>query len=293
MRVRSGSAGSLLCMGILSGVLALTPAPAIAAAGRGPVLGPSYHPGGEPLILASDGHGGIWYAGAATYAVSEEAEAESSVWHLTAGSGVTRNRAADQAGGRLRTVLRDRPGRGGVVPGRDRRQCQRGAGQSVGLGQAHVVADRHPEGCGYAGWRLTATATCGVPQSGTKGRWRRAGIVRIAPDGRVTVFRRGLMKGAISGEYRGWSAWVSVVSGRCGPPRAHAGRRSDRGGVPIGQPIVPGGTRLRADATTPGRGPWPLVHGRTKDHRRDDADRKDEIHHAAILISGDRSSGRT
>jgi len=90
MRVRSGSAGLLLCTGIVSGVLALTPAPAIAAAGHGPVLGPSYHPGGEPLVLASDGHGGIWYGGAATYAISQESEAESSIWHLTAGGGVTR-----------------------------------------------------------------------------------------------------------------------------------------------------------------------------------------------------------
>jgi hypothetical protein len=61
MQMGSSSTKSLLCMGIASGVLALTcaPASAITAAGRGPMLKPSYHPGGEPLILASDGHGGI------------------------------------------------------------------------------------------------------------------------------------------------------------------------------------------------------------------------------------------
>lgn len=63
---------------------------AFGAGGVGPAVASSFLPGGEPLVLASDGQGGIWYGGAAPLVVSDEPEAEASVWHLAVGGGVTR-----------------------------------------------------------------------------------------------------------------------------------------------------------------------------------------------------------
>ncbi len=237
MRVRSGSAGSLLCMGILSGVLALTPAPAIAAAGRGPVLGPSYHAGGEPLILASDAHGGIWYGGAAPYAVSEESEAESSIWHLSAGGGVTRLQLPTKPVSRFAQYFAT--GRDGV----EWFLAETDINASVELGRVSASGELTlspialEKGVRLRGLAVDTRGDVWSTQSGTKGRWRRAGIVRIAPDGQVTVFRRGLLKGAIpaniaSGE--GGTLWFLDDAGRIG----HVSTDGQIRELSIGRPIV-------------------------------------------------------
>jgi streptogramin lyase len=60
-------------------------------------------------------------------------------------------------------------------------------------------------------------------ESGTKGRWRRAAIVRIAPDGRLAVFRQGLMKGAIPANIAAGAdgtLWFLDDAGRIGHVRA-------------------------------------------------------------------------
>jgi streptogramin lyase len=237
MRVRSGSAGSWLCLGILSGVLALTCAPASAAAGRGPVLGRSYRPGGEPLILASDGHGGIWYGGAATYVVSEEAEAESSIWHLAAGGGVTRIQLPTEPVSRFAQYFAT--GRDGV----EWFLAETAVNASVELGRVSASGQLTlspialQKGVRLRGLAVDTSGNLWSTQSGTKGRWRRAGIVRIAPDGRVTVFRRGLLKGAIPANIAAGShgtLWFLDDEGRIG----HVLADGHIDELPIGRPIV-------------------------------------------------------
>ncbi len=239
MRVGSGSAGSLLFAGILSGVLALTctPAPAIAAAGRGPVLGRSYRPGGEPLILASDGHGGIWYGGAATYVFSEEAEAESSIWHLTAGGGMTRLQLPTKPVSRFAQYFAT--GREGV----EWFLAETDVNASVELGRVSASGQLTlspialQQGVRLRGLAVDASGNLWSTQSGTKGRWRRAGIVRIAPDGRVTVFRRGLLKDAIPANIAAGAhgtPWFLDDSGRIGRVLADGAIEE----LPIGRPIV-------------------------------------------------------
>jgi streptogramin lyase len=239
MRVGTVWAGSLLCVGIVSGVLALTctPAPAIAAAGRGPVLEPSYRPGGEPLILASDGNGGIWYGGAATYAASEEAEAESSTWHLTAGGGVTRIQLPTKPVARFAQYFAT--GRDGV----EWFLAENDINASVELGRVSASGQftlspiALEKGVRLRGLAVDARGNLWSTQSGTKGRWRRAGIVRIAPDGRVTVFRRGLMKGAIPANIAAGAhgtMWFLDDEGRIGHVLADGHIKE----LPIGRPIV-------------------------------------------------------
>jgi streptogramin lyase len=238
MRVGTVSAGSLLCVGIVSGVLALTctPAPAIAASGRGPVLEPSYHPGGEPLIFASDGNGGIWYGGAATYAASEEAEAESSIWHLTTG-GVTRIQLPTKPVARFAQYFAT--GRDGV----EWFLAETDINASVELGRVSASGQLTlspialEKGVRLRGLAVDARGNLWSTQSGTKGRWRRAGIVRIAPDGQVTVFRRGLMKGAIPANIAAGAhgtMWFLDDEGRIGHVLADGQIRE----MPIGRPIV-------------------------------------------------------
>jgi streptogramin lyase len=240
MRMGSGSARSLLCMVIASGVLAMTPAPApaIAAAGRGPVLGPSYHPGGEPLILASDGHGGIWYGGAATYVASEESEAESSIWHLTAGGGVTRLQLPTKPVSRFAQYF---------ATGQDGAEwflAETDINASVELGRVSASGELTlspialEKGVRLRGLAVDTRGNLWSTQSGTKGRWRRAGIVRIAPDGQVTAFRRGLMKGAIPADIAAaanGTLWFLDDAGRVGHVLADGQIRE----MPIGRPIVP------------------------------------------------------
>jgi streptogramin lyase len=238
MRVRSVSAGSLLCLSILSGVLALTSGPAIAAVGRGPVLGPSYRPGGEPLVLASDEHGGIWYGGAAAYAISGESEAQSSVWHLTAGGGVTRLQLPTKPVSRF--VQYFAAGQDGV----EWFLAETDINASVELGRVSasgrltltpIVLEK---GVRLRGLTVDTHGELWSTQSGTKGRWRRAGIVRIMPDGQVTVFRRGLLKGAIPANIAAGAngtLWFLDDAGRVGHVLADGQIRE----VPIGRSIVP------------------------------------------------------
>ena len=239
MRVRSGSAGLLLCMGIISGVLALTPAPApaIAAAGLGPVLEPSYHPGGEPLILASDAHGGIWYGGGAAHAVSEESEAESSIWHLSAGGGVTRFQLPIEPVSRFAEYFAT--GRDGV----EWFLAESDINASVELGRVSRSGELTlspialEKGVRLRGLAVDARGDVWSTQSGTKGRWRRAGIVRIAPDGQVTVFRRGLLEGAIPANIASGAEgtmWFLDDAGRIG----HVSPDGQIRELPIGRPIV-------------------------------------------------------
>jgi streptogramin lyase len=238
MRVRAGSAGSLLCLVIVSGVLTMTCLPAAsAAAARGPVLEPSYRPGGEPLVLASDARGGIWYGGAATYAVSEEAEAESSVWHLTAGGGVTRLQLPTEPVSRFAQYFA--AGRDGV----EWFLAETDVNASVELGrvspsgQLTLTPIALQKGVRLRGLAVDASGNLWSTQSGTKARWRRAGIVRIAPDGRVTVFRRGLLKGAIPANIAAGAhgaLWFLDDEGRVGHVLAD-GRIKE---LPIGRPIV-------------------------------------------------------
>jgi len=227
-------------MGIVSGVLALTcaPAPAIAAAGRGPVLGPSYHPGGEPLILASDGHGGIWYGGAATYVVSEESEAESSIWHLTAGGGVTRLQLPTKPVSRFAQYFAT--GQDGV----EWFLAETDINASVELGRVSASGQLTlspialEKGVRLRGLAVDTRGNLWSTQSGTKGRWRRAGIVRIAPDGQVTVFRRGLLKGTIPANIAAGASgtlWFLDDASRVGHVLADGQIRE----MPIGRPIVP------------------------------------------------------
>jgi streptogramin lyase len=240
MRVGSSSAGLLLCLGIVSGVLALTcaPLPAIAATSRGPVLEPPYHPGGEPLILASDGHGGIWYGGAATYVVSEESEAESSIWHLTAGGGVTRLQLPVMPVSRFAQYFAT--GQAGV----EWFLAETDINASVELGRVSASGELTlspialEKGVRLRGLAVDTHGGLWSTQSGTKGRWRRAGIVRIAPDGRVTVFRRGLLKGAIPANIAAGAhgtLWFLDDAGRVGHVLADGQIRE----MPIGRPIVP------------------------------------------------------
>ena len=240
MRVGSGSVWTLLCLGITNGVLALAPgpAPAIAAAGRGPVLGSSYRPGGEPLILASDGHGGIWYGGAATYVASEESEAESSIWHLTAGGGVTRLQLPTKPVSRFAQYFAT--GRDGV----EWFLAETDINASVELGRVSASGQLTlspialERGVRLRGLAVDARGNLWSTQSGTKGRWRRAGIVRIAPDGRVTVFRRGLLKGAIPANIVAGAhgtLWFLDDAGRVGHVLADGQIRE----MSIGRPIVP------------------------------------------------------
>jgi streptogramin lyase len=225
-------------MGIVSGVLALTcaPAPAIATADPGPVLGPSYHPGGEPLILASDGHGGIWYGGAATYVVSEESEAESSIWHLTA-AGVTRIQLPTTPMARFAQYF---------ATGQDGMEwflAENDLNASVELGRVSTSGELTltpiaiQKGVRLRGLTVDSRGNLWSTQNGTKGRWRRAGVVRIAPDGHVTVFRHGLMKGAIPANIETGahgSLWFLDDEGRIGHVLAD-GRIEE---TLIGRPIV-------------------------------------------------------
>jgi streptogramin lyase len=235
----SSSTKSLLCMGIASGVLALTcaPASAIAVVGRGPVLRPSYHPGGEPLILASDGHGGIWYGGAATYVVSKESEAESSIWHLTAGGGVIRLQLPPR-----RFAQYFATGQDGV----EWFLAETDINASVELGRVSASGQLTlspialEKGVRLRGLAVDAHGDLWSTQSGTKGRWRRAGTVRIAPDGQVTVFRRGLLKGAIPANIAAGAhgtMWFLDDAGRVGHVLADGQIRE----MPIGRPIAPEG----------------------------------------------------
>jgi virginiamycin B lyase len=239
MRVGSGSTGSLLCMGIVSGVLALTcsPAPAIATAGPGPVVEPSYHPGGEPLILASDGHGGIWYGGAATHVSSEESEAESSIWHLTAGGGVTRLQLPTKPVSRFARYFAT--GQDGV----EWFLAETDINASMELGRVSASGELTlspialEKGVRLRGLAVDTRGDLWSTQSGTKGRWRRAGIVRIAPDGQVTVFRRGLLKGAIPANIAAGAQgtlWFLDDAGRVGHVLADGQIRE----IPIGRPVV-------------------------------------------------------
>ncbi len=290
MRVRSGSAGSLLCMGILSGVLALTPAPAIAAAGRGPVLGPSYHPGGEPLILASDAHGGIWYGGAAPYAVSEESEAESSIWHLSAGGGVTRLQLPTKPVSRFAQYFAT----GGTAwSGSWPRPTSTPAWSWAGSRpqeNSHCRRSLSKRGCGCEGWQSSTRGDVWSTQSGTKGRWRRAGIVRIAPDGQVTVFRRGLLKGAIPCQHRVRRGRNPVVPGRRGPDRARDRQTGKSRSCADRATIGRRGTRVCSDAAAARNGRPTLVHRRIGNHRRDDHRGEAEIYSRRSSYR-DRSSG--
>jgi len=232
-----GWTGWMACA-IASALVVCVSAPACGADTAGPVVASSFRPGGEPLILASDGHGGIWYAGAATYAVSEEAEAESSVWHLTAGSGVTRIELPTKPVARFAQYFAT--GRDGV----EWFLAETDVNASVELGRVSASGKLTLSPIAIQkGVRLRGLAVDGhghlwSTQSGTKGRWRLAGIVRIAPDGRVTVFRRGLMKGAIPANIAAGahgSLWFLDDAGRLGHVLAD-GRIEE---VPIGRPIVP------------------------------------------------------
>jgi streptogramin lyase len=206
--------------------------------GRGPLLAPSFRPGGEPLILASDGHGGVWYAGAAADAISEEAEAESSIWHLTAGGGVTRIRLPAEPAESFAQYF---------AAGRDGAEwflSENAANASVELGRISASGQLTlspialQKGVRLRGLAVDAHGNLWSTQSGTKARWRRAGIDRIAPDGRVTVFRRGLMKGAIPANIAAGangSLWFLDDAGRVGHVLADGHIEE----APIGRTIVP------------------------------------------------------
>jgi hypothetical protein len=88
------------------------------------------------------------------------------------------------------------------------------------------------------GLAVDASGNLWSAQSGTKGRWRRAGIVRIAPDGRVTVFRRGLLRDAIPANVAAGAhgaLWFLDDAGRIGHVLADGHIEE----LPIGRPIVP------------------------------------------------------
>jgi streptogramin lyase len=226
-------------LGIVSVVLTLACmlAPVIAAAGQAPVLGHSYRPGGEPLILASDGHGGIWYGGAATYVVSEEAEAESSIWHLTAGGGMTRLQLPTKPVSRFAQYFAT--GRDGVewFLAETDLNASVDLGRVSASGQLTMSPIALQKGVRLRGLVLDASGNLWSTQSGTKGRWRRAGIVRIAPDGRVTVFRRGLLKDAIPANIAAGAhgtLWFIDNAGRIGHVQADGAIEE----LPIGRPIA-------------------------------------------------------
>jgi streptogramin lyase len=275
MRSGSGWAKTLRCLSIVSGVLALAcvRAPALVAAGRGPVLGRSYRPGGEPLILASDGQGGIWYAGAASYVVSEETEAESSIWHLTARGGVARFQLPIKPVARFAEYFAI--GQDGVewFLAENAVNASVELGRVSASGQLTLAPIALEKGVRLRGLAVDTRGNLWSTQAGTKGRWRRAGIVRIAPDGQVTVFRRGLLRDAIPANIAAGAKgmlWFLDDAGRIGhvlpdgqireQPIARAIVTEERAFAPM-RPLLVAGNRLWfiagpetvGEATTAGR----------------------------------------
>jgi streptogramin lyase len=162
----------------------------------GPVVASSFRPGGEPLILASDGRGGIWYGGAAPYVVSDEPEAEASMWHLAAGGGVTRVQLPIEPAVRFVQDFAVGPdGTEWVLTGTDANSSEE-LDQVSASGALTMSAVPLEKGARLRG--LTDShGNLWSAESGHEGGRQLAGIVRIVPGGQVSVFKKGLMKGAI------------------------------------------------------------------------------------------------
>lgn len=188
-----------LAAGVLAGSIstALMSTPAAYALGAGPVLAPTFQPGGEPLILASDGNGGIWYGGGATHVVSEEPEAEASIWHLTSGGAVTRVQLPTKPDPRFAEYFAAGP------EGTEWFLADTDANTSVELGRVSPSGTlalspiQLANGLQLRGLAVDPQGNLWSTESGRVGRQRIAAIVRITPAGQIAVLTNGLMPGAI------------------------------------------------------------------------------------------------
>lgn len=238
MRIELGWA-RWLCACAVVGVLALMWMSATASGvdRAGPAVAPSFRPEGEPLILASDGSGGIWYGGAAVYVVSDEPEAEASVWHLSTVGRVTRIALPTKPVSRQPEYFA--AGRNGVewfLAGTD-------VNKSVELGSVSASGDLTlsaiplERGARLRGLAVDSRGELWSTESGREGHRQLAGIVRIVPDGRVSVFKAGLMKGAIPENIAAGSdgaLWFLDGAGRVGHVFANGRIRE----FPIGRRIA-------------------------------------------------------
>ncbi len=237
MGVQPGSGLRAPLLAAVCAMLALASCAHAATTDAGPQLPSSYVPGGEPLMLAPDGRGGIWYGGAAVAAVSPEEEAGSTLWHLAAGGGVTRFQLPTAPKSRFAQYF---------ATGRDGTEwflAETDVDASVELGSVSpagaltLTPIAMQSGVRLRGLAVDAKGTLWSTQSGTRGHWRRAGIDRIDPDGEVTVLRQGLLPGTIPANIAvgaGGVMWFLDDQGRVGSVLPD-GRIHE---YPLGRPIV-------------------------------------------------------
>jgi streptogramin lyase len=261
MRSGLASLGWLFAFVVVGVLVPICPSAMASAAGAaGPVAEASFHPGGEPLILASDGSGGIWYGGAAVYVVSDESEAEASVWHLPPGGRWTRIALPTEPVSRwpeyfaagpngVEWFLADTEVNKSVELGR--------VSASGGLSLSAIPIGRD---AWLRGLAVDSRGALWSTESGRAGHRRIAGIVRIVPGGRVSVFRKGLMRGAIPENVAagaGGTLWFLDAAGRVGHVLANGRIRE----FPIGRRDRGRRTAVRACPSDPRRRPVGVVRG--------------------------------